>query len=296
MSEVARRLATPSRRLTLEALAEEWFGARIRARIPGYGALAHDLDLLRRIRGGIGEVLIEGASPEALAGRPCPWDPPCALDILFREQGRRGAHGIPKPYVLAAERRGRDLVVEMTLFGFAADWTAAATHALLATVQHRIDWRGQRPGLFLPTVSLIEVRVTAVEGPASPPPQPMVDVVFLTPMNGEGDDPFERPATVFARLARRIEGLARWHDAEIAADWQALAALWEGASYDLGLMQRAGVVRRSGRERRSFTVETVKGTLRIADLPAELWPLLVIGCPIHVGKGASEGFGRFLLA
>ena len=88
-----------------------------RVRIPGYAALAHDLDLLRRLRGGIGEVLLEGASAEAIAGQPCPWDPPCTFDILFREQGRAGVHGIPKPYALAAERRGRDLVVAMTLFG-----------------------------------------------------------------------------------------------------------------------------------------------------------------------------------
>ena len=66
--------------------------------------------------------------------------------------------------MLAAERRGRDLVVVLTLFGFAADWSAAATHALLATVQHRIDWRSQRPGLFLPRPEVETVTVRAVEG------------------------------------------------------------------------------------------------------------------------------------
>jgi CRISPR-associated endoribonuclease Cas6 len=296
MSEVARRLTTPSRRLALEALAREWFGARIAARIPGYGALAHDLDLLRRLRGGLGEVLLEGASAEAIAGRPCPWDPPCTLDILFREQGRAGAHGIPKPYVLAAERRGRDLVVVLTLFGFAANWSAAATHALLATVQHRIDWRGQRPDLFLPRHSVDMVTVRAVEGLPLPDLPPAVDLVFLTPVNAEGDDPFERPSTLLARLARRVEGLARWQDAAIAADWPALASAWREASYDLGQLRRAAIVRRSGRERRDFTIGAAEGVLRITELPAELWPLLVIGSETHIGKGASEGFGRYLLA
>jgi hypothetical protein len=295
LSEVARRLAAPLRRLTLDALAREWFGARITVRMPGCAVLSHDLDLLRRIRGGIGEVLIEGASAQAIAGRPCSWDPPCTLDILFREQGRAGAHGIPKPYVLAAERRGHDLVVVMSLFGFAVDWTAAATHALLATVQHRIDWRGQRPGLFLPRPQVGAVTVRAIDGLSVPPPPSGIDLVFLTPMNGEGDDPFERPATVVARLAGRVEGLARWQDAAIAADWQALAAAWKEATYDIGQLRRGAVVRRSGQERRDFTVAVAEGILRIADLPRELWPLLVLGTETHIGKGASEGFGRYLL-
>jgi hypothetical protein len=83
MSDIARRLIEPARRLSLEALARDWFTLAV----AGYGALAHDLDLLRPLRDGIGAVLLEGASPEAIAGAPCLWQPPCALDILFREQG-----------------------------------------------------------------------------------------------------------------------------------------------------------------------------------------------------------------
>ena len=120
--------------------------------------------------------------------------------------------------------------------------------------------------------------------------------MFLTPVNGEGDDPFERPATVLARLARRVEGLARWQDAAIAADWRALAGAWREASYDLGQLHRVAIVRRSGRERRDFTIGAAEGVLRIADLPAALWPLLVIGSETQIGKGASEGYGRYLLA
>jgi hypothetical protein len=212
MSEVARRLATPSRRLTPEALVREWFGARIRVRLPGYAALAHDLDLLRRLRGGVGETLIESASAEAIVGRPCPWDPPCALDILFREQGRAGAHGIPKPYVLAVERHGRDLDVALTLFGFATDWSAAATHALVATVQHRIDWRRQRPGLFLPRPEVSAVTVRAVEGLPVPDPPSAVDLVFLTPVNAEGDDPTRpgSPRSIRASNSSATCLSARW--------------------------------------------------------------------------------------
>jgi CRISPR-associated endoribonuclease Cas6 len=295
-SHVARRLAAPARRLSLATLTESWFEARIVARIAGHGALAHDLRLLRRIRGGIGGVLMEAASPDALAGRPCPWNPPCALDILFREQGRSGAHGIPKPYVLAADRRGQDLLLSMTLFGFAADWASVASHALAATIQHRIDWRGQRPEFFMPPRLECDIVITSVDSLPLPSLRSTVEIELMTPMSAEGDEPLERPATFFARLARRVEGLALWQDAAIDEDWQFLGKAWNALSYDTRDLRRTTAERRSGKAREDFTTETVEGTLRISDMTPELWPLLVLGRSTHVGKGASEGFGRYLLA
>ena len=292
---IAHRLAAPSRRLTLAELAGGWYQCVVSARVPGYGILAHDLDLLRRLRGAIGDLLLAGASADAIAGRPCPWQPPCALDLLFREQGRRGPHGIPKPYVLRADRAGPDLVVSMTLFGFASDWTGIIQHAFAAAVQQRIDWRSQRPDLFLPTPHLADLLVDDAEGIPVPPAPPIALLDFLTPMNAEGDDPIDRPATLFARLARRIEGLAAWQDAALDEDWRHLATLWEALPYDTGQLRRRRTARHSGRAGKSFTVETIDGSLQIADLPPALWSLLVIGSVTHAGKGATEGFGRFRL-
>jgi hypothetical protein len=217
-------------------------------------------------------------------------------DVLCREQGRVGAHGIPKPYVLAAEPRGHDLVVSLTLFGFATDWSAAAAHALVATLQHRIDWRALRPGLFLPRPDIAGVTMHAIEGLPPPPERDTFEIQFLTPMNAEGDDPLERPATIVARLARRVQGLAQWHDAAIDADWQELSAVWESLSYDAGFLRRRRVTRHSGRQMRHYQTGAVEGALRIADPPAVLRKLLTIGREVLIGKGASEGFGRFLLA
>ena len=292
---IAHRLAAPSRRVTLVELAGSWYQSVVSARIPGYGVLAHDLDLLRRLRGAIGDLLLAGASAEAIGGRPCPWQPPCALDLLFREQGRRGAHGIPKPYVLKADRAGPDLVVSMTLFGFASDWTGVIQHVLAAAVQDRIDWRGQRPALFLPTPRLADLSVGDAEGIPVPSVPSIAVLEFLTPMNAEGDDPLERPATLFARLARRIEGLAAWQDAALEEDWRQLGTLWEALPYDVAQLRRRRADRHSGRAGKSFTVETVDGSLQITDLPPVLWLLLVIGSVTHAGKGATEGFGRFRL-
>ncbi len=295
MPELARRLASPSRRLTLAALKDEWFTAKIIIRIPGCAMLAHDVRLLRRIRGGIGNVLLESASPEAVAGNPCRWNPPCGLDVFFREQGRFGPHGIPKPYVLAADRSGQDLVVTMTLFGFAADWSSVAAHAFVTTLQQRIDWRGQRTDVFIPRVALSDVTVRSHQGVKAGLPSDRAELMFLTPMNAERDNPIERPGTLFARLARRIEGLALWHDAELDADWQHLGACWNSVEYDVGFLQGDHAARRSGRVQRSFVVPTVRGTLAMDGLTAELWSLLTIGTETHVGKGATEGFGRYII-
>ena len=296
MSDLPHRLAHPSRRLSLNALMDEWFAARIAARIPGCAALAHDCVLLRRIRGAVGAVLLEGASPQAIAGKPCPWDPPCGLDVLFREQGRVGRQGIPKPYVLATDRKGQDLVVTMTLFGIAADWAATAAHALAVALQTKVDWPGQRAGTFVPDGIVQDLTVRSVQGVRNAQPRPQAELEFLTPMNAEGDNPLERPGTVLARLALRIEGLARWHDVGIDEDWEQLGIAWNAACYDVRQMQHRPVTRRSGRGQAYFTAPTVQGKLWISEFAPELWPLLAIGAETHVGKGATEGFGRFELA
>jgi hypothetical protein len=297
VSDVVRRLMSPSRRVSLQDLAATWFTAYIVARVPGCAALAHDMTLLRRIRGGLGRVLMESASAEALAGRPCPWDPPCALDILFREQVRIGPQGVPKPYVLGTDRKGPDLLVTMRLFGFAADWSAAATHALVVTLSRRIDWPGQRGDLFLPRASVQQVSVRSAEGltGVSTGQGRPVELEFLTPMNAEGSDPLEQPETILARLARRARGLALWHDADLDENWPQLAEAWRAASYDLRLLRHARVGRHSGRTHRDFDMDAVTGTVLMDDVVPEVWPLLVIGQETHVGKGASEGFGRYRL-
>ena len=288
-------LAAPAHRLSLDELAGAWFQARISARLPGYAALAHDLELLRRIRGGVGAVLKRAASPEAIAGHPCPWSPPCALDVLFREQLRQAAHGLPKPFVLRAEPKGADLIVSLTLFGEAAEWSGFAVQAFSETLQHGIDWQRQRADLFLPRPVLCDVRVVGLDGVDAMAWRPSVGLVYQTPMDAEGDDPIERPATVFARLARRVEGLARWHGMAVDVDWQHLGAAWSGVSFDTRCLVRAHVIRRSGSKGTAFGAEVVGGTLRIDQVPQALWPLLLLGQETHVGRGANAGFGRYLL-
>lgn len=296
MSDLVRQLANPSRRMTLEDLAASWTTATVSADIPGYAALAHDTVLLRRIRGGLGQIFMQSASPEALNGRACPWEPPCALDVFFREQGRVGAHGVPKPFVLAGQRVGSDLRIRVTLFGAAIDWLPVVTHALVATLRNGIAWRSQRPEIFLPPPSVTHVSVSGGEGVRPLPDSGPAILDFLTPMNAEHDDPRDRPATVIARLARRVEGLARWQDVSLDEDWGRLAAIWGAAAYDTHMMYAVTAARRSGRMAKEFGMFAIAGSLAIEGLSPALRALLAIGASTHVGKGASEGFGYYRLA
>lgn len=136
---MARRLLAPAARIPLDRLAEHWVAATVEATVPGHGALVGDLVLMNRVRRALGRMLMTGASAEAIAGKPCPWQPPCALDLLFREHARIGGrHGIPKPWVLAFDRRGFDLIVRITLFGFAIDWAGVVGHALAQALRDHI--------------------------------------------------------------------------------------------------------------------------------------------------------------
>ncbi len=300
LSPLTQRLLDPAVTQSLGDLMGSWFQVQIAATVPGFGGLAGDLTLLRRVRGGLGRVLMEGASDEALAGRPCPWQPPSALDLFFREQGRIGAHGIPKPFILGTADDAGDLIVTLTLFGFAADWCPILSHALAATLRHRIDWAA--PGARMPPATIGPLTLAVHQGldqdwaldPRMPPADYHLD--FITPMNGEGDDPIQRPATIIARLARRVEGLARWQDTAIADDWAHLARLWSNLDYDTRGLARKRMNRHSGRGQQGFTVTALSGRLTLRAVPAALLPVLVIGAETAIGKGATEGFGRYRLS
>lgn len=97
------------------------------------------------------------------------------------------------------------------------------------------------------------------------------------------------------RLARRLRGLASWHDAALDEDWASVAAGWRDARFDIGGLDLARTPRRSGRGGQRYEAEAVTGRLGIEGLDALTGLLLAMGETAHVGKGASEGFGRYRL-
>lgn len=292
-------LRQPQQRVGLADLPQMWQAAQVHIVLPGLAGLAGSLVLLNRLRGAFGRRLMQGASAPALAGQPCPWSPPCALDVLFREQVRLGKHGLPKPFVLALDAQAGGLVISLTLFGFAVDWSGVAAHALASAVQHDVDWQAVAEGRFVPQGQIADLVVA--EAPLPPIPGDVgadsASLHFVTPFDTTGDDPFDRPATVIGRLARRVDMMARWMGLAVDADWPALADLWHGLDYDVGGLRRCSPLhRQSGRTGHAFDQPLAEGVLHIVGPLAPLWPILQLGQATHAGRGAANGLGRYRLA
>ena len=225
--EIRQRLLAPAEQVTLAELAERWFVSHIDVVISGYGKIAADPGLTGRLRGALGTALAAGASVEALAGRPCPFEPPCAFEALFRKQGRLLAGiELPSPWVIGAAPRGGNLVVTLSLFGFANDWLPAATEALARTVKELVDWKGGAT-IFLPKV---EVRrsLRVCRGVCTPTVQSSIVLELVSPLTLSGAKPHERPTSLNHRA-----GITRQRPRPLARRW--------ARRYDLEVDKRSSI-------------------------------------------------------
>lgn len=302
-SPLAHRLLTPVETVDPAALAARWFHQHIDVAIAGAASLAADLALPVRVRGAWGQELMRAASPEALADRPCPWDPPCALDALFREQGRLTPRlALPRPYVFSVctSESKTELNIRLSLFGFATDWTDAAAEALTAALRGgdplRIGRTSSNPGdVRLPP---IHRSIRTVESCPIPADSGLVVLNFRTPLalrsGGDTYRPTARP--LVTSLGNRLSGLARWLDCRLETDWPALAAHAETLVCNAEAMTEAVWQRRSGRQDgRLIPVHGWCGRLILQGDLAPVLPLLVLGATCHAGSHAAHGLGAYEL-
>jgi hypothetical protein len=288
---VAARLAAPARTLGPAALAAAWFHGLVRVRCARAGGLAGDPALLGKLRGALGHELGRAGSAEALAGRPCPWRPPCALDLLFRTQGRiTGGLEIPKPWVPAAEAEGDDLVVVLTIMGFATEWLEPAAEALV---------RGLRGGLSGTGRLEVVDREILVRERVEPPAGDHLLLLWRTPLEIRRSEPARPldPPTIVASLANRVSGLARFQDAALAAGAARELKAAAGRVRARWLEARAVAWSRwSGRQGRRIPMAGVTSALELEGELGPLLPLLAIGETCHVGSHATLGLGRYVIA
>lgn len=129
---LAQWLATPEKVDSLDVLASRWRDRDVRLLIGPIGPAtsAFGAHLRRSFLAALGP----SASPAARAGRPCTWQPPCALDVFLREQLRVKGDGLPKPYILFWRQEGQFMEVTLRIFGTACDWAPAAAEALVAAM------------------------------------------------------------------------------------------------------------------------------------------------------------------
>lgn len=293
-SPLEARLLEPAAATPLADLPGRWFHQRVELLVAGHAAAADDPALGGRLRGAWGRALMRGASAEALAGRPCPWDPPCALDPLFREQGAITARlAVPRPYVLAARAAGADLLVRLTLFGFACDWIEAAADALVAALRH-----GEPPPLGRPAEPLGR-RVVTQEGVAVPATAGPAVLTFRTPVAFRSGDDLGAPSarTLVSGLGNRVSGLARWQDTAVTADWRALAEHAETLRFDPSDLRLRRWTRRSSRqEGRTIPLGGWTGRMILGGDLEPVLPLLALGATCHAGSHATLGMGAYTLS
>lgn len=249
-------------------------------------------DLGAHLRRSFLGALAAGASPGARNNLPCPWDPPCGLDIFLREQlrGSRG-DGLPKPYVIFSETCGNDLLVSLRVFGMANDWFMLAAEAMLAGMRDLLPWQ-RIYGCDLPVIG--DRQFQQVSGLELPSVGDIVRLKFISAVDAGGGKAGRRiEPSLLSRLLRRIDGLARWQGVGFTPDYgREMAAMIADLDYSQSAL-RPGTHISPSRHRKTRPHKTMQGMLVvIGDLTA-LLPVLAIGERCHMGRAAVEGMGRY---
>lgn len=292
-SPVAERLLAPVDRVALGDLPGRWFHQTVEVRLPGLAATARDPALPGRVRGALGHQLMRAASDAALAGTPCPWDPPCAYEVLFREQGQlTGGLGLPRPMVVSAVPLRGDLMVRLTVFGFACDWSDSAGEALVGALRHGNPLRQATP----PAIRSRGLRT--IETVAVPTGCQFAELTFVSPLCIRDGDPgrFAGPASLIASLGNRVSAMARWQDCTADADWRALVDSADTLRGDASALRPVSWVRSSARQGgRAIPMRGLIGTLVLDGPLGDLAPLLALGATCHTGSHAAIGLGAYEL-
>ncbi|WP_413204161.1 CRISPR system precrRNA processing endoribonuclease RAMP protein Cas6 [Rhodospirillum sp. A1_3_36] len=301
------RLGNPNRSVDSANLAREWFQSDIVLTLGPNApdAVAGDPAVADRIRGALGRTLMESASGEAISGRPCPWSPPCALDILWGETGqvRRGVP-IPKPFLIRVDApRPGWLEIRLSLFGFATDWAEGIGDALVRTFRNGVSLEGgphRRP--FDPCHRLVE---TPNPAPCPPPFARSDDVAdvslwFITPViPRRGNRTALDPLALLTGLSRRAEGMARWHDAALEVQGQALGEAARALRVDpFGLRPIAWTRPHTRNRSHDIPRSGFTGPYRLFGPSwalAEIQPLLTLGQAQGAGGHVALGLGQYRL-
>lgn len=290
-----QRLAEPARQIDLAAAVENWHHARIRIRCDGGGELADDPRTAGWVRGALGRQMEAAASVPARAGQPCPWQPPCLLDQLFGTLGQlKGGTEIPRPYVVALSASDGDLVVELTLFGFASDLAEAAAEALVRGLRQGLNQDGGYRSLECRHRSILSF--DSVDLPLAGVP---LLIRMETPLSiRRGDHAIAAGfGDLVSSLTMRVEAMARWQDAALTAPWEDLIATGRTIATHTVPDSAAATSwqRGSRRQDRAIPVEGIMGQWLVDCPPPDLLRLLALGQTTHGGGRTTVGLGRFSL-
>lgn len=292
-----------AREATLGELAEVFRMDEIALVLPGMAAFASSSSLGNKLRGALGDVLLDSASTAVRARAPCDWPHTSTAEIFFgrRPLIRLGDHSseIAKPFVF--EARGRSdggLSILLRIFGLARGRTDAVADALIVAVQERVRWGdlakdGPR---FLPRhVEPESVEVaTNLALDVHPLPPSAVELVFLTPIDADRGDAARAPTVLLDRILRRVALLAPWCGNSLATAFADVGEAMRGLdveSFEATSAPAAGLGGHHFENRLSPPMR-----MRLSGSLQPIWPALAICELAHVGRGASLGLGWYRTA
>ncbi|MDR7127515.1 hypothetical protein [Pseudotabrizicola sp. 4114] len=256
--------------------------------VGGYAEVLKSPALLGRVRGAMGHSLALSASPEALAGQPCPYDPPCAYDLFHNAQGAlNSGFELPKPFVLRADPAGADLVITLRLFGAACDWAAEFRAALIAGLRGGLDLtRAGRVPMTITAVTRARVAVAPV--PATGP----IALRTLTPviqrLRADHSGLKLDGASLILGFTRRATGMAQWHGLNLDLSGDELSEVLRTVPPAVTGARRA--LSRGTRPRPGFD-----GHIGFSNPPPLLRHLLTLTQALHIGADTTIGAVRVKL-
>lgn len=289
-----------AREATLGEFAEVFLTDEITLVLPGMAAFASSPSLGNKLRGALGDVLLDSASAAVRARSSCDWPHTSTAEIFFgrRPLIRLGDHSseIAKPFVFEATGRSDgSLSIVLRVFGMARERTHAIADALIVAVRERVRWSdlakdGPR---FLPRIIEPEnVEVTkerAVDVSSMAPPA--AELVFLTPIDADRGDAAANSTVVLERISRRVALLAPWHGISLAGVFASLGEAMHDLDIESFEPTSAPTRGMGGHHMENRLSPPMR--LRLSGPLEAIWPALAICELAHVGRGASLGLGRY---
>lgn len=215
-------------------------------------------------------------------------------------QGRPDA---PRPYVLRPDtttrwRSGQSGQLQLLLPGHLAHRHAPVLgQALMQAARGGIGIDGQLLRFEPGTLTLQRIPLP----PAPATSTTRVELELLTPLSLRVQNQYLRPEqldfrTFFAALIRRISQLGTlYQQTPLQLDFAALAEHARSIHLDAGTLQWHRQQRYSARQKASYDINGILGTLHIEGALAPFLPWLSLGQYTHLGKGTVMGMGAYRL-
>ena len=230
----------------------------------------------------------------------------------------------PRPYVLVPPPRrrgsytaGESIRFGVTLIGRGRVWSSSVVAAIAGIGQRGLGVDRQpcslvRIGALGPSGDLVELEprsaavvpelvATQIVSEGLPYSSKAV-VALVTPADlkqkGRRFDRLDGPA-LFRRLIRRIGTLVDNYgnptDDARGFDYHAISVLADQVVVNDQYILNQSWERYSSRQGTKHPLSGLVGQARLTGIPEPLWPYLILGQWVHVGKGASFGQGRYVV-